>query len=360
MWYYKIPSGETGRRTAERLMALKEHLRGADGVPPRKDETILLATWNIREFDSPAYGRRGPEPLFYIAEIISHFDLVAIQEVREDLAALRYVCKTLGSEWDYLVTDVTEGTAGNRERMAFLFDTRKVRFGGVAGEVAIPPVEKKGPDGKKTVYEPSRQLVRSPYICGFQAGWARFMLCTVHVIFGEDVKDDPRRVEEVRQIAVFLADRARGKSTWSRNLVLLGDFNIFSRSDVTLKQITDAGFIVPQEIRDLGPTSTGSRERYYDQIAFLPSAGRFESTGRAGVFDFFKTVYRDEDEAVYAEAMGESYLVSSSGKIRTEAGKTSYYRTYWRTFQMSDHRLMWIELKTDFSGEYLKGRAEQD
>jgi hypothetical protein len=27
--------------------------------------------------------------------------------------------------------------------------------------------------------------------------------------------------------------------------------------------------------------------------------------------------------------------------------------TYWRTFQMSDHLPMWVELKIDYSDDYL-------
>jgi hypothetical protein len=60
-----------------------------DGVPDHSlDDRVLIATWNIREFDSSKGGERGIEPLLYIAEIISAFDVVAIQEVREDLGPL--------------------------------------------------------------------------------------------------------------------------------------------------------------------------------------------------------------------------------------------------------------------------------
>ncbi len=126
------------RRTADRLLALKDHLDqdwahpDLKGVPARGDDRLLLATWNIREFDSPAYGARSLEPLCYIAEIISRFDLVALQEVHRDLRALDELRALLGNWWQYLVTDVTEGTRGNDERMAFLYDTRKVRFSGLA------------------------------------------------------------------------------------------------------------------------------------------------------------------------------------------------------------------------------------
>ena len=111
MFFYSLTNDAAGKRTAERLLKLRRQL--ASEGPPRKGlDTLLLATWNIREFDSPAYGQRLPESLFYIAEIISHFDLVAIQEVRDDLSALEKIKQMLGTTWHYIATDVTEGKAG--------------------------------------------------------------------------------------------------------------------------------------------------------------------------------------------------------------------------------------------------------
>ena len=110
----------TRTRCAERLLAMRKRLRD---VRSRKSEgSLLLATWNIRDFDSNYYkfGHRLPETFFYIAEIISCFDLVALQEINRDLSALNRVMEILGREWDYIVTDTTEGRGGNGERMAFV------------------------------------------------------------------------------------------------------------------------------------------------------------------------------------------------------------------------------------------------
>lgn len=51
----------------------------------------------------------------------------------------------LGWQWKYLETDTTDGDPDNDERLAFLYDTRKVRFSGLAGELVLPDV--KQPDG---------------------------------------------------------------------------------------------------------------------------------------------------------------------------------------------------------------------
>jgi len=42
------------------------------------------------------------------------------------------------------------------------------------------------------------------------------------------------------------------------------------------------------------------------------------------------------------------------------AGQRKYYEKEWRTFQMSDHLPMWVELKVDFSDRYLEGLRKLD
>ena len=334
-----------GRRTVEGLLRLRGGLH--EELPERTfNRTLLLATWNIRDFDKPAYGRRMDEAIYYMAEIIDRFDLVAVQEVYRDMEALNRLLKILGSYWKYVCTDTTEGRRGNDERMAFLYDSRKVRFGGLVGEVVLPPIRQ--PDNTYTLVP---QFWRTPFMCGFQAGWTRFMLATVHILWGASEPDPEDRVNEIRQIAQFFRSRIEDPTSWSRNIILLGDFNIFDIEDATFSELTNAGFVIPMELR---VESNASRGRHYDQIAFPIRPYRLESTGRAGVFDFFQYVYRNEDEAEYVDAMGAAYHRTSSGSPRAESGKRRYFRTYWRTHQMSDHLPKWVELEIDYSHAYLQ------
>lgn len=352
-WIRNVADAATKKRTAEGLLRLRQQLD--EEVPTRTiSDTLLLATWNIREFDSAKYGDRSDEPLHYIAEIISHFDLVAVQEVREDLWALDRVQEMLGGWWKYVVTDVTEGAAGNGERMAFLYDGRKVTFGGLAGEVVLPPVKGK----------PVLQFARTPFLCGFKASWTKFNICTMHAYYGTADADDPRRIQEIEAIASALAAKAQPpkmrqparpegaatavRNTSPENLILLGDFNIFAREDKTFAGLTKAGFVVPEELLKL-PGSNIDQSKYYDQIAFLVRPDRFGTTHRAGVFNFYKSVFTDADEQSYASLMGDGYAKAKN--------KKSYYRQ-WRTFQMSDHLLLWVELKIDFGAEYLEAMAK--
>ena len=130
-------------RTTHDLQRLRAALNAAPApgdtsrAPGRDQGRLRIATWNLREFDSGSYGYRLPEAFFYLAEVISAFDLVALQEVRGDLRALRRLMRLLGPDWDSIMTDADEGPAAHNERMVFVFDTTRVRFQGTAGELNL-------------------------------------------------------------------------------------------------------------------------------------------------------------------------------------------------------------------------------
>jgi endonuclease/exonuclease/phosphatase family metal-dependent hydrolase len=345
------------QRTVSRLLALRQALTADQGAPPpRAMGTLLLATWNLREFDSATWGARVEESYAYIAEIVARFDLVAVQEVRADLKALDRLHFRLGPHWSYLVSDITEGRAGNQERLAFLYDTRKVKFLGIAGELVLPPVE----SGKQSV--PAKQVVRTPLMAAFQVGWTKFVLTTVHILYGDKTAAPVARTEEISQVARFLRKRTEEPTEPIRNFIVLGDFNIFQSSDATMRALIDDGdFSIPEGVQAI-PGSNVPKDKKYDQIAYRARQGRFEATGKAGVFDYYNHVLTAADAQVYRPYI-DTYI-----KERHEAGKkspktpttdktrTSQFMT-WRTYQMSDHLPLWTEFRVDFSDEYLSGIA---
>jgi endonuclease/exonuclease/phosphatase family metal-dependent hydrolase len=353
MSYYKglfdsFAQGEDSparRRAAAGLLSLRRRLR--QEVPPRTmEETLLLATWNLREFGrNRMYGPRLDESIQYIAEIINHFDLVAIQEVKENLADLKRLVRILGNWWEYIVTDVVAGKSGNTERIAFLYDTRKISFDHVAGEVTLP-------DQKGVTW----QLARTPFLCTFRTGWRRFSLCSVHIYYGTSKAVDERRLEEIRRLTEFLAKknvrRQRDDNGEPESIILLGDFNIFSTQDETFQALTDNGFVVPV----IEPTNLG-KDKYFDQIAFHDPRGLLwpksrntpiKQVPRRGVFRFLDSVFRDQDLESYdlemKETCGEKYPKAKD--------KKAFFRQ-WRTYQMSDHCPLWVELRIDFSDPFI-------
>lgn len=333
------------KRAAAGLLSLRRKLRKE--IPPRTvEETLLLATWNIREFGrNKMFGPRLDESIQYIAEIINHFDLVAIQEVKENLGDLRKLIRVLGDWWEYIVTDVVAGGAGNTERIAFLYDTRKVRFDHVAGEVTLP--EEKGKYW---------QLARTPFLCTFRTGWRRFALCSVHIYYGESKPLDKRRLKEIEKLSAFLAEknerRQKDDNGEPESIILLGDFNIFDTNDKTFQALENNDFTVPI----VGKTNLGE-DKYFDQIAFHDPRNLLwpkvrdvpiKNVPRTGVFRFLQCVFRDQDLKSYDPEMFQT----CGAKYKNNKNKEAFYKK-WRTFQISDHCPLWVELRIDFSDPFI-------
>jgi endonuclease/exonuclease/phosphatase family metal-dependent hydrolase len=339
-------------RTAQNLLKLRKQLKS--DIPPKTiNDTLLLATWNLRNFTS---GKRIEESFFYIAEIIAAFDIVALQEVGDNLQPMEEVMKILGSRYNFIVTDTTEGDEGHLERLGFVYDSRKVTFQDVAGEVVLP---------QEKLLEGERQFARSPFIAAFQARWFKFMLCNVHILYGQgkNEKKIASRKAEIKEIAEFVAARSqkvrKGKKK-GYNYILLGDFNIISPTHETMQPLLDAGYEVLDELKK--PTTIGG-EKHYDQIVFKSQKDELKLGGgeipgtrkrkAAGVFKYYDSVFNENDY--------KTYLGYYKKKVegRTAEKKKEYFKRYWRTHQMSDHYLKWVELQIDFSDRYLEHRVAE-
>ena len=417
----KIEDETTRDRVVERLLTLREQLNAQ--IPEKTaTQTLLLATWNIREFGE----NRLPESSYYIAEIIDHFDIVVIQEVNsKEIGGLESVLSILGDNWSYVMSDGVEGTAGGSEAMAFVYNTNKVKFTGLAGEIVLP--ENKLMDGV--------QFARTPFMVSFRAGWFDFKLCTVHIYYGKDTVKGiyQRRLQEIKTVSDFLLKRQESDDV---SYILLGDFNIpdtegeYFNALVEERYKTAAGkekskdkFFIPKEIRK-HPTDLG-HVSHYDQIAFSLKLDKSmvlydDDKQKAGAFNFTDSVYKPEDWEVYQPFYQESYdkmIVNEEetfaknmdkyvqdkeqfdkkwakyekDRAEYEIKKEEYKKTKkgdkpkaptkpkepsvpntthttlekhftgsWRTFQMSDHLPLWVELKIDFSDQYLKKQKKAE
>src|SRR5262245_4469781 len=370
---FKEKDGTAGKRCAQRLLALRESLG-----PLRKrkrDSSLLLATWNIRDFDSNkfGFGPRLEESFYYIAEIISCFDLIAVQEVNRNLSGLEKVMRILGREWDYIVTDATEGPGGNEERMAFVFNTDKVWFRKVAGEVVLPEgqlivsrkkIKKKDGEGDPSGNEAEeaeragfkevrQQFARTPFLVAFQSNWFKFSLCTVHIYYGKDTGEElKRRINEIKALVAFFAKRQDRESREEEksgrlpeNYILLGDFNVVSPEHETMKALKSEGFKVPDAID--GRNVRDENDHFYDQIEVRAKNYRFRVCG-GGMVDMFAIVFRDDDLKIYKGMMPEKDPEAGAHAAKTTE---ALYRK-WRTWQMSDHAPLWVEIETDFTEDY--------
>jgi hypothetical protein len=368
MDYWKLKhlaSAAETKRAVANLEALRAQLSAE--IPPKDaEDNLLLATWNIRDLGKKGrgfgYGPRLPESYFYIAEILSRFDFVAVQEVNE-LPAWEAVMDVLGPHWDYIASDVTdEDLGGNGERLVYLYDKRKVSFRHVAGEIVLPPAllvspnvyAKRGDKPKKKSYRletVGRQFARTPYFASFQAGWRKFDICTVHIYYGAESGEKlEERTTEIRRLAAYLGEQAEEAVAAGKSLILLGDFNVVGLKHKTMDALVESGFEVPPSIRE---PPTGKRNSFYDQIAFRTAEGALEYLGdgvedekEAGTFEIFAKVF--------ADGQARSYRKDFEREKKLAKGKDpeAYFRK-WRTWQLSDHQPLWVRLKADDSDEYL-------
>lgn len=245
-----------------------------------------------------------------IAEIVSRFDVIAIQEVRGNLTALQNLQAALGPNWATIMTDVTRGKAGNNERMVFAFDLRRARPSGLAGELVVAietgtSVTSSGLD---------RQFARTPYAVSFAADRLQLTLVTLHVLYGEEVD----RADELREIAAWLARWAKEERQWNQNLIALGDFNIDRRGDLLFDAFTSTGLQPAPQLNDVPRTIFGDPgdNKFYDQIAWFVDKKRGPVLGlqsaAAGTFDYVPLL--------------------QAGRTKTEL-----------SWKISDHYPLWVE-----------------
>ena len=267
------------------------------------DYNLLIATWNIRAFgsltekwksgenDSP---KRDLHSLRCIAEIVSRFDVIALQEVRSNIKSLRHMLKLLGANWELILTDVTKGDPGNGERLAFVFDARKLRLSGLACELVVPreQFESIEPDAL------DRQFARTPYAVSFQSAGKTFILVTLHVIFGKNAEE---RIPELKAIAEWLADWAKNINAWDQNLIALGDFNIDRKGDELYNAFTSPGLFIPEDLHKVPRTIFSDPDnpelgKFYDQIAWFTGDDSNPALSmeykRGGYFDFTKVALK--------------------------------------------------------------------
>ncbi|MBC2709861.1 MAG: endonuclease/exonuclease/phosphatase family protein, partial [Desulfosarcina sp.] len=292
-WKLKYLNSDKRRRAIRHLKTLRRFLDAQ--LPQRTAQgTLVLGTWNIRNFDDNRF-RNGPrveESFFLIAEVISRFDAIAVQEICRDLRPVERLMSILGHEYDFILTDVTEGRSGNKERLGFIYHRDKVSFQGIAGEIVLPEKLLISDVTKK------RQFARTPFACAFQSGWLSFMFATVHIYYGNASKKADaykRRVKEIESVARFLAKRAKQED---QTYILVGDFNIEKFGDATADALEEANFTIVRNKEGSNRTQT----KFYDQISFIAREGelRMADSDRAhGVLRLFDTLFRDNDFDAY-------------------------------------------------------------
>lgn len=302
---------------ADEIAALRQYRDEKPGrqIPRKRSDRLLLLTWNIANL---GVQERRTEDYRLLAEIIGWFDLIALQEVNDNLSGLRSVHALLPGKYRLLFSDV----AGNKERLAFVYDADKVELLEKVGEVAVPPSDHRH-IRLPGIEQKFRGFDRNPYLAAFQAGSFRLQLVCVHLYYGSDsAVAMNRRSLETYAVARWCDVRRKSRHAYAKDIIAVGDFNLpkAEPGDPIYDALTSRGLHLPEHSTEVG--SSIATDNHYDQIAFFTGETQDEFTGKSGVFDF--------DGAVFSDLWDD----------RGRKDFLAYVRYY-----LSDHRPLWAQFR---------------
>ncbi|GGA71694.1 hypothetical protein GCM10011369_11860 [Neiella marina] len=295
---------------AQRLIRLNERIAAANIPQSSLDQSLNVATWNIRNFGK---AKRYDDGILFIAQILYQFDLIAITEVRDDLTDFKRVLQLLGPQWKFVISDWQPDRGGNQERIAFLYDERIVSFTGLAAE-ASPARTKAGSE-----YTATQSWWRYPYFASFQAGHFDFIILAMHARWGAP----EGRLEELASFGDWISRRwdDHQDRVFDKDVIVVGDFNIKRIDDEFYRALTDRSKLkMPRALAGVQDTATSPGNKNYDQILHRCQQTAFTDNG--GIIDFA------------SDGFMENVLFPD-----LPASKVTY--------ELSDHFPLWVQLNTD-------------
>lgn len=316
--------GSISKNIAKGLKVLRERIEEAKIPSSSLDETLNIATWNIREFGKSS---RKEAAIHLIAEIMGQFDLISVVELRDDVTDLQRVLQILGQYWHVVYSDFNTDRAGNRERIAYVYDKRAVTFTGLAAEADPIRNKKKVTINGKGTYEYRSEITwwRSPFMASFRAGDFDFIAITAHIRW-DKTGGLASRERALQLLADWIEKRSKEEHVVDKDIILMGDFNIPKVGDDLYKAITSKGLRMPDAL--VGKQGSNlARNKSYDQILHYPKHTK-SFTKHAGVLDFYK---KDHKPLLPGIKLSKKQF----------------------TYQLSDHLPLWAQLDTDIDDEKL-------
>ena len=372
------------------------------GLPARRSDSVVIGTFNIRKLG--AVGKRSSQSWNLLVNIARQFDLLAIQEVMDDLSGLEHLVELLGTDYGMVASDVTgamPGRRGNAERLAFIFNWKRVQRTALASDVTYDRSEvirnlyenrfeyaaawddhskklgkweekakQRRESGGRAPSKPPIELprfltfIRQPHCVTFRipgigsAAPYEFLVINAHLLYGKNKKE---REWEFRALTEWLCLRAKQADTlYHPNLLLLGDCNLDFDGDVNTmrdeidqfikglneeflrsRRAAEANFPLLTPHPQLGVLRTALRQKQtYDQIGLFIRDQRLPKS--------------DLNHIAGSTVSGFNYgvfnianLISNAmhGKdisALSESQRKSIYKK--AEFDISDHMPAWIRL----------------
>ncbi|NJK54125.1 MAG: endonuclease/exonuclease/phosphatase [Leptolyngbyaceae cyanobacterium SU_3_3] len=355
------------------------------GLPKREYGSVVLASFNIRKLG--ARKQRSEATWKFLAQVCQHFDLLAVQEIMDDLEGFDRLKELMGLEYGAVVSDVTgafPGEQGLGERLGFIYNRSLIERGNIVSDVSYdrtkllttliehkeelkdaiaPHLDPKTGEirkGAKIQLPVFLTFVRQPFCASFRiAGHPgtqpyEFMAVNAHLYFGEGIED---RRQEFDALMEWIMGRVKEEKGAFSSFILLGDLNLdfddpeqdrprIEAHIKTFNQAMGKTANVNFPFIDIHPkqqqqfrTNARSSETF-DQIALFSRDPRFPTykenamTGSQlrgpdyGVFNFVE---------LFREALGVQPLEKLSA-----SEKRSFFAKF--EHEVSDHLPLWLRL----------------
>jgi endonuclease/exonuclease/phosphatase family metal-dependent hydrolase len=373
------------------------------GLPPRVYGSVLLASFNIRKLGSAV--ARSADTWQFLADVCRHFDLLAVQEVLDDLSGLRRLQQLMGPEFGLIVSDTTgvfPGEPGVGERLAFVYNRSLVHRTEIATDVtydrsklintladhhaaiheATAPYARRRAAYRDRLAQfeagtlstrPKRprfkvrmpaflSFIRSPFCVSFEISGHpgtrpyRFMAVNAHLYFGNFLAD--RRQEFDALMSWIRARVERNDRAYYPDFVLLGDLNLdFDRPKKDREEIEEHLKTFDDAAGEEVNVNFPFLDRHPLRRRFLRTNARLTET-----FDQIGLFCRDErfpdytaNETIMGSVpTGPDYGVFEFVDLFSDALKRQPYRTLGAEakknllarfeHKVSDHMPLWLRL----------------
>ncbi|MDJ0613034.1 MAG: hypothetical protein QNJ29_05115 [Rhizobiaceae bacterium] len=275
---------------------IHSHLDGDEkkyGMPERRSGSLVFSSFNIRKFGKLKSGsklKRTPGAWKLLLRFAEKCDLLAIQEVGDDLTSVRHMIDELGEKYSFAASDISGGSpgaGGNIERLVYVYRNDKLQPTGLGSDLAyersdilrtlyddresfrsdliaregematfdakvalweqeVAEWEETGLNadgGTKKPRKPSKpafsiteflQFIRSPHMVSFKtlengdADPYRFIAVNAHLLFGgSNTVWKGERLREFKALMDWLIIRAdKMERMFEPNFILFGDLNL--------------------------------------------------------------------------------------------------------------------------------------
>ena len=388
-------AGFTNTEWAE-ITSTLEREPEAFGLPERRERSVVIGTFNMLKLGRDDDDAKRWDFLRLICE---RFDLLALQEVMDNLDGLRRLKRSLGPEYGVVVSDVTgvfPTDRGNTERLAFLFRWPRIRRDELASDITYDRskvlqllyenrdafwdffqcydkrlAEAEANGGKRPSLT-DRALpafltfIRQPHCASFSllgpgdSIGPQFLAVNAHLLYGRGKQE--RRAEFDALLDWLILRASQRERLYHPNLLLLGDLNLeFQDAEIqrdaidrrlralNANELAEADMakvnfpLLSKHPNQADFFRTNARlDQTYDQIALfadansgLPTAQDNKTAGQQGPDGYDYGVFNFAN--LFAQAIHQASVAELS-----EAQQKALYRR--GNADVSDHMPAWIRL----------------